>query len=578
MLDDLFDAAAPPVKRTEAQRIVSLPVVRVPTVDGAYAGPDLTQEFARPGTGARLRDVQSWALHTLRTHRRAVLAVGVGHGKTLIGYAAARALGIDAARVVVLLPAATRATFVAAGEHFASLFDVPSSLTVLSYEDLSSPDKVGVLRLTRPALIYADEAHKLRNADSIRTKRLFDYLDEFDDCLFVPASGTLFKRSILDAAPLLLRALRDGSPLPSAYTTLQMWASCIDVPRGADYLEDSAAAWFALRELVKAFGDGDRLDNVPLGERRTKARAAFHARLRSTPGVVITRDSSCDASLYMQPCALDLPVDLTAAAAALDATWTRPDGEELEDSLRVVEAQRQLALGFCLTWDWGAAGRDDEWLTLRREWARALRGYLKSGRAALDSPALVERTLRNGDVADFPVSLTSAWCAWQAVADRAAPVTVPIILSREPMRRIVAHVKATMRRGLIWYAHDAEAALLQECGVAVVPLDKDPVPSHDGPQAVSIAAHREGRNFQAHFHENFVLSPPANGESWQQLLARTHRPGQPQDEVWCAYLEHTPEFERAVEQAKKDAVFAEAVSGESQRLNRATWLPTVRIG
>jgi superfamily II DNA or RNA helicase len=211
MNDDFFESLAPVgAKQSEIDRIINLPIVKVPRKGGKYAGPDLTSEFAREGTGAQFRDVQNWALHVIRTYRKAVLSVGVGHGKTLIGYAVAPVLGIDAARVVILLPAATRATFAKAGEYFASLFHVPAKLTIISYEDLSSPEQVKLLRKLNPSVIFADEAHKLRNVESIRTGRLFSYLDENPETIFIPASGTLYRRSIKDAEPTLRRALRDG--------------------------------------------------------------------------------------------------------------------------------------------------------------------------------------------------------------------------------------------------------------------------------------------------------------------------------------------------------------------------------
>jgi len=170
----------------------------------------------------------------------------------------------------------------------------------------------------------------------------------------------------------------------------------------------------------------------------------------------------------------------------------------------------------------------------------------------------------------LPVELRAAWYSWEAVADRANPQTAPRILSTAPIKRVVDFALAECPRALVWYEHQAESSILKSLGVKIVALDKDPDPTHKGLQAISIDAHRDGRNLQA-FNSNVVLQPPANGEAWQQLLGRTHRPGQLADEVSCFVCAHTPEFVKAIDRACKDATFAESMTGERQRLLQAEW-------
>lgn len=573
--DDFFGFDLPPASSRrvkEIDRILAMPVVKPPVIDGKYAGPDLSAEFARAGSGARLRDVQSWALHVIRTYRRAALSIGVGHGKTLIGYCLPKALGIDATRVVVIVPAATRQTFVDAGAFFSGLFDVPAKLTVLSYEDLSSPEQLDALQKLAPSVIYADEAHKLRNTASVRTKRLFEYLDNNPEVIFIPASGTLYRNSIFDAEPTLRRALRENSPLPLNYATLSQWSDCLDVPGGADFVAAKDADWYVVRKLVAAFGEhGGNIDKLPLANRRPIARAAFNARFSTTPGVVVTREASFSGSLLMRKIGIDLPPELINMRAELESTWTRPDGEEITDHLCFNATMRQLALGYYLRWKWDDDVKDhikEIWLMRRAEYNKTLRGYLQAPDAMYDSRALVERALLAGD--SLPVKLRDDFARWKEFENRCNPTTEAVTVDDSVIANIVLFARVYAQRALVWYKHGAEAALLAAQGVRIVELDKDPDPAFEGLQALSLAAHRDGRNLQA-FDTNIVLQPPANGEAWQQLLGRTHRPGQKADEVTCYVLAHTPEFDAALAKSRKDAAFAETVSGERQRLLQAEW-------
>jgi superfamily II DNA or RNA helicase len=82
---------------------------------------------------------------------------------------------------------------------------------------------------------------------------------------------------------------------------------------------------------------------------------------------------------------------------------------------------------------------------------------------------------------------------------------------------------------------------------------------------VSIHAGKEGLNLQP-WATNFVVSPPPNGEQWEQLLGRTHRDGQQADEVTFDVAGFSVEHVEAFWQARRDSEYVAASLGSPQKL------------
>jgi hypothetical protein len=85
---------------------------------------------------------------------------------------------------------------------------------------------------------------------------------------------------------------------------------------------------------------------------------------------------------------------------------------------------------------------------------------------------------------------------------------------------------------------------------------------------VSIDAHSTGKNLER-YSRNLITSPPTNGETWQQLLGRTHREGQLADTVTVEVMLHCEELEACFEKARADARYLEDTFGNRQKLNFA---------
>jgi hypothetical protein len=82
--------------------------------------------------------------------------------------------------------------------------------------------------------------------------------------------------------------------------------------------------------------------------------------------------------------------------------------------------------------------------------------------------------------------------------------------------------------------------------------------------------HGRGWNGQA-WSRQTVLQVPPGGGVWEQLLSRTHRPGQTQD-VHVDVLVPTYRVAGTLASARADAEYASAVLGTPQRLVLGRWL------
>lgn len=426
------------------------------------------------------------------------------------------------------------------------------NLHVLSYSMLSSPRQSEILETLKPALIIADEASNLKNRQSVRTKRFRRYMHENPGTRFVPLSGTLTSRSLKDYAHLAEFALRDNSPVPLSWPVLQEWCQALDsdVP---DHLR-------------KPMGVLSRFAESPADD----ARAAFRRRLIATPGVVATAESELGTSLIFNSRTLTLPENVEHALAKMAATWQRPDGEMFSDILEFARAARQLSCGFWYKWLWPNDEPDWEWLTARAEWHVAVREKLKRSEPGMDSPLLLFNAAAQGRWS------CPEFAAWAAVKHRPLPpVEAQWVNDTFLIDDAVAWGKE--EPGIIWYEHDAVGQKIAERGgfkfYAAGKQASSEILDETGKQTIvaSIRAHGEGKNLQVAFGRNLITSPPSSGKTWEQTCGRTHREGQPRDEVTVDLYLHTASFTSAFHQARMDADYIQTTTGNRQKLVYGTY-------
>ena len=528
----------PVVNSAELQRILRLPRRKL-TPDPELMEA-MTNYFRVPGGTMELRWIQVAALYEAAVCNGLFGPIGVGHGKTLITLLMATAM--DSRCTVLLLPAQLKKkTLREIDEVYAKHFKIPlARLRIHSYEELSRAATADLLDEHKPDLIVLDEAHKLKRPQSARTKRFLRYMQDNPGCRLVALSGTMTQRRLIEYAHLCELALGKGSPLPGSYREVVDWGGALDVEPPEPKRPGA---------LKKLCADGE------------SAREGFRRRLVETPGVIATEDEGFDGTIVMKATKLKLPDDVKAAREQLRETW-EIGSEVVTEATHFARVMKQLACGFFYRWDWGPDGPDEKWLETRREWGRALRYFLRyRSRAGLDSPALVERALKRGEVSG---DIVDVWTAWQKVKDRPEPETVPVWIN-DFMIRAAEKWADKNPKGIIWYEHRAFEDAFRERGWPVYASGDDASTATEPVIVCSIKAQGTGKNMQA-FHRNLILSMPSNGSTLEQLIGRTHRPGQLEDEVFLDWYAHTPEMVNACEKAIADAEYMQESMGQRQKL------------
>ena len=509
--------------------------------------PDGTQAL-RPLQARALDEIASLPLPGGSNPVGVMGLIGVGGGKTLVTILAAHAA--QAERPVLVLPADMRDAFVVeytkAGKHWR----LPQKFRFLTYSEVSVASGEDKLKLLNPDLLIFDEAHNLANPDSARTRKFLRYIEENPRCRLVFLSGTLTRRSLNEYIHLFRAALRGANPLPTQVHEVANWSKVLDsrtTPEDSDYAH------------VRTFYDGYDKEQAQRSYGEWLARQRY---VVNVPNSVV-----CEATIFVRQHEYQAPSVIQDALRQFEATWTRPDGEEIASALDAFRLRTQLSQGFYYKWDWPGGRVDVEWLDARRRWAKALRTVLNRHVKGLDSPLLVSRALGLGTYKDQEA--LEAMRGWHAVRHRPPPPTVPVWLSEDVVKCAVDWARKTKSKGIIWYNDNAVGDRLRLHGVPTFGAGQYPI--LDGHVvACSIRAHGTGKNLQA-YHKNFIMSFPGNGGRCEQLIGRTHRPGQDADEVVVDFLGHTSAFRDAVRGAVQDATYLEGVTTNAQKLTLATW-------
>lgn len=490
--------------------------------------------------------------------------IGVGHGKTLI--CSLLPVAMNAARPLLMIPPSQRADLAAQWQEYARHWNMPRNLEVRSYELLSQPDSSAMLSHMRPDLMIFDEAHKLADQKSARTRRVARYLEANPDTKVCVLSGSFTAKSIKDYAHLAAWALGLRSPLPLKFGELELWARALDVFRNAMNAEDIDANDAAGRR-------GPAIAHLqPLCDRFATfdVREAYQRRLMSAPGVVGTRES-----------AVDIPITIhkrkPVVAPIVDAwikhfayTWQTPAGEEIEDALAYNRVARQLALGFYYRWVWPNGKVDQDWLDTRAAWHKELRQYLPTSREGRDSPYLAAQACDN-EPNRVPPALLTAWRNWRVHKDKPTPPTEVVWLDGFAVYDAVQWARDQGEPVLIWYEHTAFGEAIAKVGgftfADVGPEADSLLATMKTPRTVvlSIDAHGTGKNLQL-WRKQLITAPPANGRIFEQLIGRTHRPGQKADRVELTYYAHVDVFANAVKNARDDAAYIQATMNTPQKL------------
>jgi hypothetical protein len=522
---------------TDFRRILALPV-RAP-VDTECLVHEMTDALRTATGNMRLRPVQALALFELMSTGGLFGPMGVGTGKTLVTLLAA--VVANATRPLLLLPAALLEKTIHERDELMWHWNVSTSTRLYSYQRLGREQAAKELELYRPDLIIADEVHKLKNKRAAVTRRVARYMADYPETAFVALSGTVIKNSLRDFAHILRWCLgAENAPIPQSEGELEEWADALD--ERVQPLQRVRPG--VLVKLARPEDAGE--DDL------ATARQAFRRRLVETPGVVASLNAEqVDCSLVIEGKTYAVNASTEENFDRLRHAWETPDGWALSEAVEVWRHAKQLALGMHYEW---RPRPPEEWLARRRAWAKFVRDELACSRT-LDSEKQVRTAVELGELKDGGVL-----AAWKEIEPTFKINAVAVWHDDTALDICAAWMKR--EKGIVWVEHTffgrelakrTGAPYFGQNGRDDKGRNIEDV-SVTGPAIASIASCGTGKNLQYKWSKNLITSCPSGGDLLEQLLGRTHRPGQEADEVTVEILvgciEHLDAWESACAEAK----------------------------
>jgi hypothetical protein len=482
-----------------------------------------------------LRPLQAVGLREAVECGGAYIMGRVGIGKTLITLLVGEFMQEE--RVLILVPGGdkgkTEDEFLEYRKEWVGVQDVKYKL--YGYSDISRFPKEGfsIQRLWNglgPTLIVCDEADKLRRVDVSKgasglALQVSDFLQANPGCKLVACTGTPDKSSIKDYWHILQWCLRDGSPLPTNPDDIEDWSEVIDKgdPRCA-------------RKVCNQLG-------IEPTEDIDEIREAYQARLRATPGVIIS-DDQFEGPLRFRCELLRAPPVMEPHFHRLRKLWQRPDGWDLspdapdEDEERrpdritngsIWAAERQEALGFCYIAD---PVPPEEWMEKRKAYFKAVRTALR--RRFFYTELEFRQAWAKGTL---PVKAWAKTCQeWFDIKPSFEPGSRALWLSDHAL--VAAEEWGRQAPGIIWVDHTAFGMELskrtgwrffREKGMDSHKKRIDKLykvrPTLEHARETVIASRHAcgtGKNLQP-WNRHLVTAMPANNRDFEQMVGRSHR-------------------------------------------------------
>lgn len=542
----------------------------------------LTRHLQMPGGEQSLRPIQAAALREVFERGSVVIPLRTGGGKTLIAFLAPEIT--KAKRPLLVVPAKminsgkTERDHIMYRKHWRLRPMLPKSvskaralhgvgeyapLRVVSYEALGRVDYADALQNWNPDLVMFDEVHKCKDPRSAVTRRLSRFIRTAKPAV-LEMTGSLSNRRLGEYAHLLRWALHDAAPLPNDFHELTAWGFALD-EKVNEYSRIAPGALMLLSPYEIADEKGKN------GEPRSQieiARRRYARRLRSTPAIIASGDDLPGMALTARVETKEPDANMIAVVKHLRDHWETPCGHPFEMATALWAHEREVSAGFYYRWDVQPA---PEWLSGRRAWSNFVREVLKRSRT-YDSPLAVANAVDAGKIDDF-----GTLEEWRRVAPLFKPDEhqEPVWISEQTVDFCAEWLRA--EQGICWVYHTALGRRLSEkSGVPYFSsggkCGKVSIDQYKGPAIASIRAVNEGFNLQELHSRNLIATCPTTNLELEQLISRTHRDGQPEDEVTLLFLQTLEGDRKALDQARADAVYVESTLLQPQRLAAATWI------
>jgi hypothetical protein len=298
-------------------------------------------------------------------------------------------------------------------------------------------------------------------------------------------------------------------------------------------------------------------------------------------GVVATLDNNLPVGLniYRDSLSVKLSETVKLGIDRLQKYGVKLNGDEIESPAEIAREIKTLLCGYYLEWNFEAKPEcTRDWYEARQKWAKACRQFLSlepefvsQEHKQLVSPALLVEACSNGV---FPSEeLKDAYAVWKNYKHISPPPTRCLWINAQ-LQNLINVVSALANiQTIVWvnspYLGDA---LSLYTGLPFFGANNPDNPENaGGNQSIicSMDMHGTGKNLQQ-FSENVFVNCPSSAQKWEQLLGRTHRPGQQKDTVECVVLQHHEVLKRSFNNAIEQAKYLQDTTGNQQKLLQAT--------
>lgn len=531
----------------------------------------LTQWLKTPNGTWSLNAIQARALVEAHDVGAMVGLISAGGGKTLLSFLLPKIFKVN--RTLLMVPAALREKTKDDYHDLKEQFQIPvlldagatpepgqSYLRMLSYEALSTVGHATFIEEFDPELIIADEAQCLQSLKSGRSKRLFRFIKQKwranEPVHFVPMTATGWDKTLKQIAHIADAALREKSPFPRDFVTLEQWSLAIDRKVKEEMRYKPGALLRLCSEDQKQAG----LDGV---------RHAIRDRILSAPGIVATREVSCGIPLIFQRRHVEVPPEVRTAMAELRDYYRLPTGDSVEAGVTFWNHAHEVANGFAYYCD---PIPPEEWRLAQAAWHAFVRNKIDyPGRLKLDTPLQVWNAAEAGHFGNC-----KEFDDWRNIRHTFKPKTKPYWISDYLVRD--AEKWALENRGIVWVRHstayldagddndDLIGGMFKD--IPYFGGGDERIKTYKGPCAASVKAHGTGKNLQQ-FDAGLFMGLPSGGKTMEQCLARWHRNGQKSEVVRAYFYAHSKENLNALETCIEDSRYVRATSGSDQRILNA---------
>lgn len=501
--------------------------------------PDLTELFAKSGEHS-LREIQNRVLFEMSLAGGCFASIRVGGGKTLISLLAPEAL--NSKKTLLLVPPDLYKKTMYEIEHFYDKhFELPlDRISIRKYSELSQAKHKDLMFEEEPDTVVCDESHML-TATSARGKRFLRFATQNQHVNYVFMSGTIARASIKDYYIQANLALGKNAPVPYTHKALTQWSQCLDPkPRKGRRTPGALCALGTKPEI-----------NIE------EAQSIYKNRLKDTLGVIISDDCFDDVPLkIVRDSSFRLSDELQEFYNEVERTWVI-DGKEIDEPPTLASTLKQISNGFYYKWVWPNDTPDEEWLTARNDWNKAIRTELNKNNSDRDSALLVYNACKRGEI-DIP-----ELAAWEAVKNRPEPPVKPVWVSYE----IIDYVEDWLKKhdkAIVWSGQRAVQQELKRRGWPLYGAGDDANLATENKIVCSIGAQHKGKNLQYNYHNNLLLDLSPSGITFEQLAGRTHREKQ-KHSVLLQWLCHTDILLKVSRGLEENSNFLERTQGQPQK-------------